>query len=225
MNKIFLIVKKKKVYIPLIIVLLVVGVFVFLNNNTNKNYETGLVVRSDFNEEVSVTGKVVAAEAVDLAFESSGKIVSIPAQVGVLVKKDQVLASLNGGDAYANLLNAQARLTSEQVQLEEMKKGARPEELKIAQDSYDQAKLTLEESINDAYIQADDAIRGKTDMLFTDAENSYPVFITIQDYYFKQDIEDQRAGFTKILEDWRDKGATVTEAKAHLALINSYLKA
>ena len=85
MNLILLI-KKKLVYIPLgIVIIIIIGFFIY--SATNKpQYNSATAIRREFSEEVSVTGKVVAVNDVNLAFESGGRVTNIPVKVGDAIR-------------------------------------------------------------------------------------------------------------------------------------------
>jgi RND family efflux transporter MFP subunit len=153
--------KKPIFYVPLAIVLIIIIAMIGLSNKEEKiEYNTAIIEKSDLTQEVSVTGKVQAADSVELAFEKPGKISSIKVNVGDSVKKGQLLATLTSSDIYAQLGQAQASLESsrallsnyeaalsaQQTKLDELKKGTRPEEMSIAQTSVMNAENNLENS-------------------------------------------------------------------------------
>lgn len=91
------------------------------------------VARGSIVQEVSVTGQVKAASGVNLAFERSGRVLGVNVKIGDAVKAGQLLLYLEAGDLAAQVLNAQGSLDAEKAKLEEMRKGSRDEEIKIAE--------------------------------------------------------------------------------------------
>jgi multidrug efflux pump subunit AcrA (membrane-fusion protein) len=74
-------------------------------------------------------GRASAKDEVDLSFRVSGPLISLPVDVGVKVKKGDVIASLDPRDFQAALDSAQGKLSVAQAELSAMQRGARPEEV------------------------------------------------------------------------------------------------
>ncbi len=96
-----------------LIILIVAGYFVF-GRNGNANDNTLVVQRGDFLKEVSVSGKVVAAESVDLSFAETGRVATVNVKVGDQVTKGQTLASLATGTLFSQLQAARANLAEQE---------------------------------------------------------------------------------------------------------------
>ncbi|KKW43071.1 MAG: RND family efflux transporter MFP subunit [Candidatus Magasanikbacteria bacterium GW2011_GWA2_56_11] len=111
-------------------------------------------------EEVSVTGKAQAAEAVDLAFESGGKVATVRVKVGDRVSAGAIISELASGDLAANIRRANASIVSaqadvshyaaivesEKVKLAELERGPRPEEVRIAESAVASAITALDDA-------------------------------------------------------------------------------
>lgn len=172
---------KKKTTISIIGVIIIALVFVLFNGQGDKK-STAVIERGSIVQEVSVIGKVRPSQNVDLAFISGGKIAYVFSQGNQeSVKKDQKLVELENDELRAGVLQAQATLQSQQAKLNELKKGARPEELAIAQTEVEQAKETLLRNyksvntiINDAYIKMSDAVIKQIDDLFINDDTLVP---------------------------------------------------
>lgn len=233
MNKILNAIKLKKVYIPLVFIVVVIGSVIFFGGNSNKDYQTAQVVKSDFAQEVSVTGKVVAADDVTLAFETSGRIARVSAIVGTKFSKGASLASLGNGDLYAVLLQRQATLQAEQAELDELKNGTRPEELQIAESNFEQSEIALEDSIIESFVDSENAVRNNTDIFFRNPESSNPDLIDFSDYDDKTRIENTRIDIGDMLEKWKKSNTEleasgfeekyINEARSNLSMVRSYL--
>jgi len=63
-------------------------------------------------ETVSYPGEIQGVQQAELAFEVSGRLVELPAEEGISVTKDQLLAKLDPADYQSNLDAAQARYNS-----------------------------------------------------------------------------------------------------------------
>ena len=104
---------------------------------------SGYVIRPEhFSEIVKSTGTLRPDEEVDLAFETSGKIVSILFTEGSRVKKGDLLAKINDRPLQAQLekLLAQKKLTEEK----EFRERSLLERDAISQESYDQIVTELQ---------------------------------------------------------------------------------
>ena len=98
-----------------IFVLVVLGVWFFAFRDGNSEQEILVVQAGEFVQEVSVSGKVVAAQNVDLAFGETGRVQSVRVTVGDRVSAGQTLATL-AIDVLA------ADLRAAEVDLEEARK-------------------------------------------------------------------------------------------------------
>ena len=187
--KIWPILKLKKVYIPLIIV---VGVIIYYTSfSSNSSAETIITLEpKTFVQEVSVTGKVQASNSVDMGFETTGRVSKVNVKVGDVVKKGDTLVSLANGDAYGSLLQRQADLATQQANLDELIRGSRPEDISIAesdlqsaQSSFDQNSQALVDKIKEAYSVADDNVRTKVDQFYSNPRSVNPIIIAFNDSY------------------------------------------
>lgn len=218
-----------------------VGGYFYFTRESSPVYEFILAKRGDIIQEVSVTGRVKPSESVDMAFERSGTISRIGVKIGDKVMAGKELLSLDNSEISAQLAQARASVESaksglsqyeaalkkEEVKLDELKSGTRPEELLIAETkvisagkSLADAQLNLEniksksdvdldnlyddikDITNDAYYKADDAVNKQTDEMFTDDQSSSPKlnFLT-SDSQAKTDAEWGRLRSTTELEN------------------------
>jgi HlyD family secretion protein len=203
MNKFLSFFKKKAVYIPLG-ALILIGAGVSVYGATHKPvYETAKVEKRAFTEEVSVTGKVVAANDVELGFESGGRVTSIPVSVGTKVSKGRVLALVNSADLSATLLDQHARLDSARATLAEVQRGTRAGELNALEDILEQNEEKLEAAVRDSYAEADDNLRSRIDVLYTNPTGSYPKFVDFGSGFKRDELERQRVEIGDMLKVWK----------------------
>jgi HlyD family secretion protein len=192
--------KKPWFIISIIIILVIIAGGYFLNKNNAKSpYEFTVVQKGNLSQEVSVTGRVKPAQAVDLAFERSGKVARVNVKIGDKVSSGQVLAVLENGDLIAQISQARANVATQQANLEALQRGTRPEEIQIAETTVANAQKSLTDvqntlanvkskadsdlnslyagvgdTLNDAYVKADDAVNKQTDDLFTNDSSANP---------------------------------------------------
>jgi HlyD family secretion protein len=232
--------KKSLFLVALGLVILVGGIVVV--NNKKPVYDFVVVKRGNLTQEVSSTGEIKPAQAVELAFEMSGKVVSILAEVGDKVVAGQILASLENNDLQAQLEEAQANLQSQQAELAGLERGTRTEEIKVYEAKLDSARIGLEEAeksladkIKDAYTKADDSVRNRVDKLFNNPRTSSAQLIfTLSDSELKQQIEFGRVLVEETLVSWNGSLAGLTsggkptnyldQAKTSLEEVKNFLE-
>lgn len=189
-NKFWSVLKLKKVYFPLIAIILIIVLYKSFSSNSST--ETIITLEpTTFVQEVSVTGKVQAANNVDMGFEAVGRVSKVNAKVGQQVKKGDLLVSLANGDSYGTVLQRQANL-------DDLLNGSRKEDISIAESDLQSAQSTLDQNtqalvdkIKEVYSVADDAIKTKADQLFANPRTVNPevvVFNNGRDDYFNLKI-------------------------------------
>lgn len=137
--------------------------------------------RGDISQEVIVTGTTKPVNNLSLAFETTGRISRVSADVGDRVNPEQTLAELDSTELRAQLRQAQANTDAAQAKLAELKRGARSEDIRVAQTALDKAQQDLLNNysgvinaLSDAYAKADDALRNQVSALFINAETANP---------------------------------------------------
>jgi HlyD family secretion protein len=229
------VVQKNKVITGIVVVVILGSFFLFRGEKTQT--QTLTVTSGDFLQEVSVSGKVVAAQTVDLAFNPTGRVSGVFAKVGDSVTAGTILASIENGDARGEVLQKEAALEAAEADLTALKIGARPEEIAVSQAEVDaaqsallDAEKTLTERISDAYIKSDDAVRAKADQLFSNARTSNPQLLFETDSQLKSDIIEKRFALEGALIAWNDnltnpnKDELATEVVAYLSQVKNFLE-
>lgn len=203
---------KKSIYIIISIVVLVGAAILFFWRPNKPGYSYIEVKRGDVIQEVSVTGRVKSAEEVNLAFERGGKVVKINADVGDKVYKDQLLMQLDNSELAAQLAGAEANLKAQKAKLEELKKGTRPEEIRVqevtaanARVSLEDAKKALVDKLTDAFTKSDDAVRNQVDQFINNPKSQNPeLAFVLSDDQLKNDIQWKRYAMETRLNNWKD---------------------
>ncbi len=154
--------KKKFIWITVILILALmagVGVWRFTSKKAVV-YETVPVIEGPIKQTVSLTGKVKASEILSLTFEKTGKIASIPVEVGQKVQENDILAELENAEllaekqkiiagiqsANATFLEHQADLDYQNVRLSEILSGERPESIQIYATKVQTAKIAFSDA-------------------------------------------------------------------------------
>lgn len=238
--------KKFAVYGAIIILIAgMAGYFLFKNGNGQE--QTLIVHPGDFVQQVSVSGKVVAAESLDLSFEQTGRVAGVWVKAGDKVFVWQILASQDTAQIEAQLAEARAGVDAQKAKMEQLLAGASPEDIAVAETaeanaetalssankSLDDAKQNLIDKLQDAYTRADDAVLSKTDQMFNSPQSSNPRIIFNSDNQLQEDINWERFLIGSMFKKWKDSlsllalGSDSTqfakEAKNNLGQIKNFL--
>ncbi|MDD4804264.1 MAG: efflux RND transporter periplasmic adaptor subunit [Candidatus Pacebacteria bacterium] len=227
-NKILILLKKPRFYIPAIIIVIILVSLSLINNNKNKTEELIKIKRSDVVQIISVSGKTKPASSADLAFEKSGKVTYVFVNIGDRVTAGQSLVRLDSSELNANLLQMQANLSAEQSKLREMMKGTRVEEIDLqntktnkAGSDFSQSKVSLVNNIRDTYTVADDSIRNKLYPIFVDPVryNAYLKFSADSD--LEEDIRSEKNDVEDMLNMWNRSLRSLTESSDLVSYYNT----
>lgn len=192
----------KKIWIYTVIgVVIVVGGFLILSTDKEPDIDFVVAERLDIVSEISVTGRITPAQSVELAFEKSGKVAAVFADVGDIVSKGAILVRLEQDETLAEIRQAEAKVKIEQANLDDLRKGSREEEILVEEVKVANAEVALEESrtnlvdkIQDALTKSDDAVRNKVDQFISNPSGINPtVDFFIVSQQLESDIENGRA--------------------------------
>lgn len=141
----FAFLKRKKVFIPLIIIAAAGGGLWYRNyqqSHQPPNYETVNVERGNLTQTVEATGKIESINALDLRFDISGTLTAVQVKEGQYVKAGAPLANLRLTELDAAVAEAQANLDQKLA-------GASEEDQRYYQAAADSAKATWDQSAVD----------------------------------------------------------------------------
>lgn len=193
----------------LVIIIGVTAGYIYYKKGNKILPETIEAKRENVIQEVSVTGKVKPAKEVSLAFEKSGRVNWIGANVGNFAQAGQIIAQLDSSELAAQLQEAESNIQYQNAKLDELKSGTRPEEIQIAESKVANARVSLKDAmqdlsnrIQDAYTKSDDAVRGRTDQLFSNPSSINPQ-INFYNFYQQQDVEWRRFNLGQTLAEWQ----------------------
>ncbi|MBI2025654.1 efflux RND transporter periplasmic adaptor subunit [Candidatus Kaiserbacteria bacterium] len=181
-------------YAVICLVLLVLGGYFYFGRGSSSD-ATFAVASGDFIQKVSVSGTVVAARDVNLGFAASGRIAGAYAKVGQRVSAGTILAQTENGDLVADLAQAKADLAS-------LLAGTRIEELAVAAASFENAKSALADAVLSAYTVSDDAVRNRSDSLFSNPRTDPKLAFNISDLNLKNTVERGRSSVESALVAW-----------------------
>ena len=190
----------KKILLYLVPAVLIVTVGAVLFKKHNASEELLVVHPGDFVQQVSVSGKVIAAENVDLAFSQSARVANVYVKVGDRVSAGTLLASTENGDLRADVLQKESARDVAAAKLASLQQGTRPEQIAVAesgvasaQASHEQAVQAAMDAIRTAYTQSDDAIRHRVDGFMSNGRTAAPrLNFVSMDSSLKIDVERDR---------------------------------
>ncbi|MEI6528122.1 MAG: efflux RND transporter periplasmic adaptor subunit [bacterium] len=234
--------KKYKIWTSVIAIILIIAGYTVWKSETTQTAQTFVLAKiGTITEEVSVTGNVKPFSDVDLAFERGGKIAGIAVSVGDRVYQGQYLAAVANGDLVAAVNQAKAAQKIAEAGLATLQKGARTEDIAVVESQVEsasstllQAEKTLVDSINDAYVKADDSVRNKIDPMFINPRSPVVQLKFQTDFQLKNDLEQARPLVETSLVAWAGSlnGLTINsdlvlaadQAKNNLITISNMLE-
>ncbi len=175
-------------------VVLAIVIYALAGRKSAPQFETAKAEKRTITQEVSATGSVKPSESVELAFETSGRISSVKADVGNAVYAGQTLATLDFSELDTQLNKARADLDSQEASLNKTKT------------DLENYYGNVVNALNSAYTSANDAIRIKIDALFSDDESNNPK-LTFDSINSQEKIlsENQRLIIRDVLNTWLSK--------------------
>ena len=163
---------------------------------------TMAITPGDFDEQVNVSGTVIAAHDVDLGFAANGRIADVSAIVGQRVSAGTILAETENGDLIAAVSQKQSALLAVRANLASLLSGTRPEELAIAETAVNNAEEALVSTLQNAYTAADDAVHNKTDVFFTNPRTNPKLSFTVANAKLEASVEQDRTKLEPTLAAW-----------------------
>jgi len=215
---------KNKYFIGAIVIIIILVIYYVNRGSSSSNIEFSTAIIGNVQEKVSVTGKILAIDKADLAFEKGGVVTNISVKIGDRIQKGELVASLDNADTLASLASAQAKL-------DDMTRALRPEELQVekslvdsAQVALDNARTTALNASRDSYVQTQGALVNYIDTFFTNPQSANPTIkIAVQSSILQNTINQQRAGVSYSLGNWKNDiaNASSTDGVDQLLLRSS----
>ncbi len=196
--------KKRPVLSGVLVLVIIVIVIFFLLGTRKAPLETMAITRGEFLNEVSASGKVIAAQNSTLGFDQSGRIAAINASVGDEVIAGTILTRIDNSSIAADVAQRQASLDRERADLAALYRGTRPEQLAITEQKYTDASSALIIAMNDAYLEVEDAVLDDIDSMFQYGNSPNPnITIRTTDQDQERAIENERLSITRKLSEWK----------------------
>jgi len=213
-----------------------------MNNAGDETQTVSLINVDDYRQENSVeldSGTVESLGQAELKSQLSAPIAKVNVVLGDRVAAGQILVELKNDDIKAQLDQAQAGQIAAQARLDEVVRGARPEDLQISKTSLEQAQNNLLNSVKDAYAKSDDAIHNHIDKFFANPRQSNAEFQIIVNAGTSQstfegsnpeladNMGHKKYEIEKILENWQIQlaGLNPSNIEANVSLAKQNLQA
>ncbi len=188
------------------ILLLVAGVvcgWFFFVHSTVEVSQTQVVHRTAFSQQVSISGKVVAAKNVDMGFAQSGRIAAVYAVVGQRVSEGTILAAVENGDARAAVMQRQAALETQNARLSSLEAGTRAEQVAVTESMVTSSRAALVNAIRDAYRAADSAVHNTLDQFIQNPRTDPRLLFSVTDTQLASRVETERVSAEMMLSTWQ----------------------
>lgn len=243
--------KKKKMNNTIKLVLSIAGVASLIGfgyfYKTRIQYDYIEVKRGDVIEVIRATGKIAAAEEIDLAFQTQGKINDVLVKPGDFVAQGATLAKLNAAALEAELKKSEAQIELAKTRMSQLLAGTRSEEIALAEAKAQSAKVSLDsarQEFENVKIKADNDLaviyqsaQDKVDSVLLVADiadstldliyqpsNNFQTFFFIENFNKRSDAEWQiiftRDAYNKIKEDHQKVKLDISFANIDKTLSN-----
>lgn len=156
----------RNIIVILVTLLILFFIFRLFSSSQGEEYVLAVAEKGNVIQEVNLTGKIKPARTINLGFDRSGRIASVNGKAGDRVGAGTLLMTLENGDLYAQLSQAQNNLEVEKAVLDKLLIGTSPEDLQIDQTAVENAQISLSAAIVKA--QAD--LRSAYDAALTAAQ-------------------------------------------------------
>jgi len=202
---------QNKIIGGVILVAILVSLMIYILSRHAPTYDTSVVTRQDISSTVRVTGMVVPEDSSSLSFSSQGKIRVVNVHEGDVVHKGDILASLDTSTIQAQLDGALADEEAAEAGLNKLENGARPEEVALYSQKYNDASTALIVAMNNALQQTSDAITNKADSLFNNGNSVNPIInIHTQSGTEQYNIDQERVVISDKLNVWKNALSSVS---------------
>lgn len=204
--------------IGIAVAIIAIGIFSYLKLNSGPKFQTITPTHQKIVQSVSMTGQVKPSTDANLAFERSGTISRVYFDVGSQVKVGDTIVSLQSADLAGDLAQAEAQLQKEQIKLDNLEAGNRPEDIAISQSQLETAKTVLAtanvsaiNAIQDSFSKADNAVRYRVDKLFYNGRSFSPTLnFIVDDPNLKYTITAGRVDSEAILKDFSTQSQSLS---------------
>lgn len=169
--------RKRNIWIiAILVVVILIGWFIFGRQKSNASIQTGSATKQNLQETVLSTGQVVSGTDLSLSFQAGGVVRKVLVSEGDEVSQGQTLAYLDQASQLASLTTAQGSLAQAQANYDKLINGASPQDLQVLQNAVSAAKVNLNNAYNGALATLNNS--------YTAIYNAYNNVVNLQNTYF-----------------------------------------
>ncbi len=110
----------KKIWIPVLLLLIAGGYFLLRPNSANQEIQTATVKRQNIEETINASGNLTGRDTANMHFLSAGRLAEVSVKEGDQVKKGDRIAALDMQQISINLTQAQNNLRSAQANIDKI---------------------------------------------------------------------------------------------------------
>ncbi len=217
---------RNKYTIIILVIVLIAVVAIYLTSDKEQKFDSVVVQMGDIYERVSVTGKISPVEKADLAFEKSGKVISIKVKVGDRVKKGDLLAVLDSSSDRASLNSAQAKLADLSRGLNAPELALEESKIKTASVSLQNAKQDALNTARSAFVLTQTAVNNYADNLFDFPQSANPTInVRTASQSLQNSISLERVAVSETFIKWKndlENYKTTDDAAILITRVNTY---
>ncbi len=234
--------KKTKLIITIgAIIVLAIAIFAIFKGKGELPYDFAVVQQGDIVQEISATGTVKPADDISLQFETSGTVEKIYVSKGQEVKQGAYLVKLYTGKIYSQFLQAQASYSQAKAELDQFIAGASAEEIQVAEQVVENAKITFEDvkveaendlsedyddslnAFDNAYFNADKAMK-KLKTIFDENTlyKDYRSDLSFRDIQARSSTKEKKADADIAFEDLEDLITAIRSSHSREEIDNTF---
>lgn len=138
----------KKIIVLVLVLILGFAIFVFFFKKDKNVIETKAteVKRGEIKSFISASGKVISENTVKISSKMGGKIIFLSKKEGDFVKKGELIAMIDDSELRMQLKQQEANMELAKAKYNQIKKGAREQEIEVIRQTYLSAEYNLEEA-------------------------------------------------------------------------------
>lgn len=188
----------KKASIVGVIVVVATVALVLISNRNGSEAGEHTIKKGTYVKSVKISGKVVAAEKVDLAFDTNGVVLAVYKDAGDSVLQGQTIAALDSREIQAERAKAEADYTAEKAELDKLKFE------RVGEGVLVNKKTEVVNAIINAHTTSAEAIRNNIDDLFDYPDSLNPqIKYNFDDHLDREKaINRSRVIIGRVLNEW-----------------------
>jgi RND family efflux transporter MFP subunit len=179
-------------------------------------------------EPLTVIGSVRSETEATILAESAGRVTRVTKTLGSYVASGEVIAELENAGARASVLQAEGAVQAAESTLRRVSGSTREEQLSILETNVASAEQSLKSAeqasvtaLLSAYASVDDALRRKTDVVFTDATSDPRFLLLVPDATLIATIETTRKNIETLRKEQQIRTRTISETSNILEIFTT----